>query len=171
MDVSSTLATSTQRKFHTPADATLRKREGVFVKTRFLIFLGLLIVLLLYATISSAAPPTFKHVIVVIQENRTPDNLFGGNSTFEYGVDIQQGSQGPWCLGACFSPDHSHLSWTKMWNNGGSTWNNGGTACQIPIHNNCFIDHENHPRITSCNGLTVGQGTLILPTCMPETFC
>ena len=22
---------------------------------------------------------TFKHIIIVVQENRTPDNLFGGN--------------------------------------------------------------------------------------------
>lgn len=45
-------------------------------------------------------PIPFKHVVLVIQENRTPDNLFGaapaihvcGNSyPFEQGVDIQDG--------------------------------------------------------------------------------
>jgi len=30
----------------------------------------------------------FKHIIVVVQENRTPDNLFGSNPRFEPGVDI-----------------------------------------------------------------------------------
>jgi len=43
---------------------------------------------------------TFKHIIIVVQENRTPDNLFGGNPStrpcgtedpFETGVDIESG--------------------------------------------------------------------------------
>ncbi len=29
-----------------------------------------------------------QHVIVVIQENRTPDNLFGSSPTFEHGVNL-----------------------------------------------------------------------------------
>jgi phospholipase C len=32
--------------------------------------------------------PTFQHIIVIVQENRTPDNLFGSNTTFEPGVDL-----------------------------------------------------------------------------------
>jgi len=45
-------------------------------------------------------PGTFKHIIIVIQENRTPDNLFGaapqkgsctGEDPFEPGVDIANG--------------------------------------------------------------------------------
>jgi|HubBroStandDraft_6_1064221.scaffolds.fasta_scaffold1368523_1 phospholipase C len=43
-------------------------------------------------------PPHFNHVVIVVQENRTPDNLFGnapnsslcaGQDAFEPGVDIQ----------------------------------------------------------------------------------
>jgi phospholipase C len=36
----------------------------------------------------AAAAPPFKHIILVIQENRTPDNIFGSNPNFELGVDI-----------------------------------------------------------------------------------
>jgi phospholipase C len=36
----------------------------------------------------AAAQGQFSHVIMVIQENRTPDNLFGSNPTFEPGVDL-----------------------------------------------------------------------------------
>ena len=46
---------------------------------------------------------TFKHIIIVVQENRTPDNLFGSNpatancrqeNPFEPGVDIVDGGYG-----------------------------------------------------------------------------
>lgn len=47
---------------------------------------------------------TFKHIIIVIQENRTPDNLFGAGPSkpgscnsedpFEPGVDIEAGGYG-----------------------------------------------------------------------------
>jgi len=30
----------------------------------------------------------FKHVVVILQENRTPDNIFGSNPHFEPGVDL-----------------------------------------------------------------------------------
>jgi phospholipase C len=43
---------------------------------------------------------TFKHIIIIVQENRTPDNLFGAapriggcsqEDPFEPGVDIENG--------------------------------------------------------------------------------
>ena len=46
---------------------------------------------------------TFQHIIIVVQENRTPDNLFGAGSApgpckstkaFEPGIDIQSGGSG-----------------------------------------------------------------------------
>jgi phospholipase C len=43
---------------------------------------------LIAASSAAHASPAFKHVIIVFQENRTPDNLFGSNPTFEPGVDI-----------------------------------------------------------------------------------
>ena len=37
---------------------------------------------------AARAAPTFSHIIIVLQENRTPDNIFGSNPYFERGVDI-----------------------------------------------------------------------------------
>jgi|ERR1039458_4906806 phospholipase C len=31
----------------------------------------------------------FSHVVIIVQENRSPDNLFGSNPDFEPGVDIR----------------------------------------------------------------------------------
>ena len=60
-----------------------------------------------WATFAVAQIPqgTFKHIIIVVQENRTPDNLFGAapgplrncgqeNQPFEPGVDIDNGGLG-----------------------------------------------------------------------------
>jgi hypothetical protein len=95
--------------------------------------------------------PTFQHIIVIVQENRTPDNLFGGNTTFEPGVDLQQSQLAqPWCLGACFDPNHSHLSWEKIWNpgNGQAAMCNGGASmCTNPV--------KACPTGTKCNNLPV----------------
>jgi phospholipase C len=75
-----------------------------------------------------------QHVIILIQENRTPDNLFYGDQTLvDRGGDVRPpGNQGactkhggnqpvafvPWQLDACFSPGHGHGSWKKMYNLG-----------------------------------------------------
>jgi len=79
--------------------------------------------------------PHFQHIIILFQETRTPDNLFGGNTTFEPGVDLQV-AQPPlaeqWCLGACFDPSHAHAAWEKIWAPGGSQsamCNGGKSAC------------------------------------------
>ena len=78
-------------------------------------------------------PKTFKHIIIVIQENRTPDNLFGGapqkgsctgEDPFEPGVDIANGGytinngqriqicdiQQPMNTGPIFDPGHFYLA-------------------------------------------------------------
>jgi phospholipase C len=56
--------------------------------------------------------PHFQHIIVVVQENRTPDNLFGSNTTFEPGVDLATAPGAvQWCLGACFDPNHTNAGW------------------------------------------------------------
>ena len=70
--------------------------------------------------------PTFDHIVIIVQENRTPDNLFGGSTSsqlctgqddFEPGVDIQNwGYLGktPTCFAPHplgpdpINPDHSH---------------------------------------------------------------
>jgi phospholipase C len=63
------------------------------------------------------SPLKFQHVVIVFQENRTPDNLFGSNPTFEPGVDIATSgvnSQGqtiplaPLPLADCYDVGHTH---------------------------------------------------------------
>ena len=66
-----------------------------------------------------AKPRVFKHIVIVFQENRTPDNLFGSNPTFEPGVDIATNgvtSKGVTVsltalpLADCYDISHSHAS-------------------------------------------------------------
>lgn len=67
---------------------------------------ALLLLLILSATFAVAQiqykqPPPFSHIVIIFQENRTPDNLFGANpgngatcgqpDPFEPGVDIDNG--------------------------------------------------------------------------------
>ena len=85
---------------------------------------------------AQSVPGQFQHVIIVIQENRTPDNLFAGippqngwqGTWFENGVDLaiaptapqnKGGQPGqPWCLGTCFGPGHGNSSWQTQHTNG-----------------------------------------------------
>jgi phospholipase C len=79
--------------------------------------------------------PTFDHIVIIVQENRTPDNLFGGATSsqlcsgqddFEPGVDIQNWGKDKNATNGitCFlphplgpdkdNPDHSHGGFTAM---------------------------------------------------------
>jgi phospholipase C len=101
----------------------------------------------------------FQHIIVLVQENRTPDNLFGSNPTFEAGVNLVQPAGGQWCLGACFDPSHSHAAWendySPNWCN--PKYANAG-ACTA--------------KATYCNFEEVGPGVgeLPVPSCPQETY-
>ena len=73
------------------------------------------------------AVPLFSHIIVVFQENRTPDNIFGSNPTFEPGVDIAtsgQDSRGNTIalkaepINSCYDLGHSHMSFTLAYRGG-----------------------------------------------------
>ena len=85
--------------------------------------------------------PQVQHVVVVIQENRTPDNLFQQDQTLiNNGAHIvSKGSCGdsfgffnlqPTLLATCWDTAHLHSAWTKMWANGAMT---GG--CQVKSYN------------------------------------
>jgi len=94
----------------------------------------LLLVLTTATTLVCAQLPHFEHIILIVQENRTPDNLFGaapaihvcGNSyPFETGVDIRDGgpdyySQGlDRCLvsqplNTCWDVGHFHTHWNNQ---------------------------------------------------------
>jgi hypothetical protein len=102
-----------------------------------------------FAYAQTIPPQTFSHIIIVIQENRTPDNIFGstpkrgtnctGEDPFETGVDIENGgyvctsvSNGE-CLaqqlicnisqpmnnGPIFDPGHFYEDWVKDYLDGG----------------------------------------------------
>jgi len=69
----------------------------------------------------------FSHVIFVIQENRTPDNLFGSNPAFEPGVDLAASglnSQNqvipltPWPLAGGYDLGHGHNNFLDNYNGG-----------------------------------------------------
>ena len=69
----------------------------------------------------------FQHIIIAVQENRTPDNVFGSNPQFEPGVDIAtsgKNSQGqtvlltPLPLSDCYDISHSHKAFEQMYDNG-----------------------------------------------------
>ena len=83
--------------------------------------------LIFAAAPAAAAPPVFKHIVIVFQENRTPDNLFGSNPNFEPGVDIATMGRtstgamvalGPTPLAGCYDIDHSHRSFELALNFG-----------------------------------------------------
>ncbi len=70
-----------------------------------------------FVVTSGAFAAPFKHIVIVIQENRTIDNLFGSNPTFEPGVDVAtygKNSKGENValtaapLAGCYDLDHSH---------------------------------------------------------------
>jgi phospholipase C len=151
-------------------------QEGGFVMKRATrSFPRLLLFALSGATLAYAqntANTPIKHVIVVIQENRTPDNLFqdpvlkanggdivapktGGFCTLdtEKGHHNHQVSLAPLPLASCDDPNHYHSSWTHMYNGGymdGACNNSTGCnprPCPFDMTKNCsqYTYVENSP--------------------------
>ncbi len=69
----------------------------------------------------------FNHIVIIVQENRTPDNLFGSNPYFEPGVDIgtsgfnlqgQTVPLGPIVFTECYDLPHVHRSFVSQFNKG-----------------------------------------------------
>jgi phospholipase C len=84
-----------------------------------LLAVALLSVVGLAGSARADAATTFKHIVIVFQENRTPDNLFGSAPHFEPKVDISNtgiNSMGqtvpltPETLASCYDPAHAHSS-------------------------------------------------------------
>ena len=79
---------------------------------------------------AAAAPqgaPAFKHIVIIVQENRTPDNLFGSNPVFEPGVDLARtgtNSQGQQItltaepLAGCYDISHRHAAFKDLFDGG-----------------------------------------------------
>ncbi len=119
---------------------------------------SLLLLFALAATLAYAQTEfntPIQHVIVVIQENRTPTNLFYADQTLiNNGAHIV--TQGT-CKGSkpfnlvknsfvpCFDPHHGHSAWTGMWDDGamdGACGTKYDGTCQLPacpdgIHAHC----------------------------------
>jgi phospholipase C len=73
------------------------------------------------------APGTIKHIVVIFQENRTPDNLFQDQNLINAGADIKQSglnSSGQTIqlqaesLGIDYDLDHSHSAFNEMYDGG-----------------------------------------------------
>ena len=92
-------------------------------KTLLLAFLG--------ATFAYTQQGTIQHIIVVVQENRTPDNLFQDQNLINAGADIVPISTGGLCgkttsvalnprpLADCANPNHNHnVGWLPSYDGG-----------------------------------------------------
>jgi phospholipase C len=112
----------------------LRKSRSQYAKVFWFFFSKKNILALLIATTIqdsvAAKSIVFKHIIVVIQENRTPDNLFGSNPTFEPGVNIAHSgrkSDGRIValkaerLDGCYDISHTHAAFEDAYTRGFDT--------------------------------------------------
>ena len=97
--------------------------------TSEILFLSTLLCTLsiLSASVSAQQPHKFKHEVIILQENRSVDNVFGSDPHFEPGVDIATSgltSKGetiplkPIPLETCFDLNHSHLAYKIAFNGG-----------------------------------------------------
>jgi phospholipase C len=88
----------------------------------------LLSLILLAATLANAQAPPFQHIVVIVQENRTPDNLFGNSPNFESYLDIQPAANSQIVsLASCINPDHTHHP--GFTNDLGNNWCKLETGC------------------------------------------
>jgi phospholipase C len=95
-------------------------------------YLALSIVLLAAAVCwesaaASDTAPRFTHIIMIVQENRTPDNLFGSNPTFEPGVDLATSGTNSLgktipltgvALAGCYDIAHTHAAFESIYDGG-----------------------------------------------------
>jgi phospholipase C len=104
----------------------------------------LIVLVSLGTTVARAQAPRdhrgIQNVVVIFQENRTPDNLFGSNPYFLRGVDIatsgvnskgQQIPLTPVNLANNYDVSHSHASFLAMYDNGKMDG-----ADKVPMHCN-----------------------------------
>jgi phospholipase C len=119
-----------------------------------------LLLLSLFGTVLAQAqfPPNIKHVVVIFQENRTPDNLFQGLSALP-GYNIQTTDPNgnplqPVTLDNNFDLSHSHANFEFEFNNPGVPIKpscNGNPNCPIPPTANQFMFVQNTP-VTNSDG-------------------
>jgi hypothetical protein len=108
--------------------------------------------------------PQVQHVIVLIQENRTPDNLFGsdafasqrqlpGADLVQYGLcGAKQIPLQPLNLGNACDPKHSHKqAWIPTYDKGKMDG-----ACRIPT-DNCSGENPEYTYVQSSNVVPLFQ--------------
>jgi phospholipase C len=95
-------------------------------------------------TSKSSATGKFNHIVIVVQENRTPDNLFGSNPNFEAGVDIATTGinsaranvpLSSVALADCYDLGHSHASFEAAYNKGAM---NGSDKVGATLSSGCL---------------------------------
>jgi phospholipase C len=96
--------------------------------------------------VPAQAQHVFRHVVIIYQENRTPDNLFGSNPHFEPKVDIVAtgvNSRGqkipltPEPLAGCYDPSHGHAAFEDMVQYGADRVSDTPqTGCTLPAQPN-----------------------------------
>ena len=97
-------------------------------------------------------PGKIKHVVIIFQENRTPDNLFHDPVLIGRGADIASSGQisngqivplTPVSLGTVYDFGHAHESFLRGWNNGQMNgFDKDGAYCP-PSQPNC---HPTYPQ-------------------------
>jgi hypothetical protein len=109
---------------------------------------------------STIRPGKLQHIVVIFQENRTPDNLFQNATLKAAGADIVNPSPGGLCtpphgnsfyvpltnrpLADCYGPSHDHnTAWVPMYDNGQMDG-----ACNIPLVHRC-TGEPTYPRTRS----------------------
>jgi phospholipase C len=124
-----------------------------------------LVSLLFAAALTATAPAqTVQHVVVVVQENRSPDNIFAEDAELiARGANIWNintpapcvtNSQSkptllqPYALDACFDPNHGHNSWVLTYDSGNmdgacnSVVSDGQCAPQLTYPNYSYVDNS-----------------------------
>jgi phospholipase C len=111
-------------QFNTQGPANVSGQTLTFAPTTTPVTLqaGLHYVFIFYAT-SATASATISHIVVIVQENRTPDNLFNGfpgADTVQSGQEHDGSTVALHQVDLATTPDisHSHENWWKEWNNG-----------------------------------------------------
>jgi len=91
---------------------------------------SLILLAVLGSAFAHAQNPAIQHIIIVVQENRTPDDLFQDPNLVAAGADIVPKSTGGKCgsvsvpliprpLSDCVNPNHNHnLGWVRSYDSG-----------------------------------------------------
>jgi len=118
------------------------------------------------------AAPSFKHIVVIIQENRTPDNLFGSNPSFEPGVNLQTyayNSKGekiqftPVALANCYDINHTHASWEAAYTEGFDQSPANKAQKSAPFHR-IRNSSSSTTRPERSSRISISRRTMALPT-------